>query len=219
MGLGNAGLVGVLKRLGRFGRHVVFVMLGKHFGRREKALGVELALTDHALPFGEEVGQNAAVLHRHGLGRIGDRKLHGHAVAETLDAARLDNAAEAEGTALRGFVSCHLRRREEKDEVFIEGLKRQRNAGADHHDGGADQGQFFGLRIHDLHLQGRLGGTRLAGETGADFCAAGAQRKDFINDAGKKGAVGTPHVVAVAVHVDEFGKRRPVHSLPSSAAF
>ena len=194
-------------------------MLGEHFGGAEDALLVELALGHDALAFGEEVGEDALVLDGNDLGGVGDAEGDGHAVGLALDAAGLDHAAEPERAARRGFLRGHLRGREEEDEVFIECLQGERHAGADGHDGRADEGEFLGLRVHGLHLQRRFGCTGLAGEASADLGAAGAQGKDFVDHGDEQCAVGAPNEVAVAVHVDEVGKTVPVvHSLPSKAA-
>jgi hypothetical protein len=93
-----------LDRVGGLGRHVVLVVLGQHFLRAEDAVAFELALRDHAFAFLEQVGQDAAVFDRDHLGGVGDREAHRHAVGLALDAAGLDQAAQAEGAVLRRLV-------------------------------------------------------------------------------------------------------------------
>ena len=64
----------LLDRVGGFGRHVVLVVLGQHFGGVEHAVGAELALRDHAFAFLEQVGQDAGVGDRDRLARCRSRR-------------------------------------------------------------------------------------------------------------------------------------------------
>ena len=61
---------------------------------REDAVGAERALGDHALALAEQVGQDAAIDHRHRLLEVGDDEAH--LLPVLLHAALLDQAADAQ---------------------------------------------------------------------------------------------------------------------------
>ena len=146
-----------LHRVGRFGRHVVLVVLGEHLARDEHAVGPELALRHDALALAEEVGQDAAIDDRHALRGVGDDELHRDAVGLALDAALLDQPADAEGAALRRFVRRDLRGREEEHQVLLERVQHERRRDAERRDAGGDQRKTLMPRLHWLaHLRPRM---------------------------------------------------------------
>ena len=137
---------GALERLAGLRRHVVLVVLGQHLARVEHAVGAHLALRDHALALLEQVGQDAAVGHGHGLRGVGDDEVHVGAVA--LDAAFLHQAADAERAVQRRLVRGHLRRRIEEHQVALERVEHQRGGHADGGDDAADQRQPLVAGLH-----------------------------------------------------------------------
>ena len=145
VGLLHAGLVSVLKGLGGFRRHVVFVMLGENLARDENALFVQLALSNHSLVFRKKIGKNARVLNVHALCRIRDAEVDRNAVLFARNRTALNHAAEAERASDRRFLRRYLSGREEENEVFIEGLQRHEDAGGENHRGSADQSELLGL--------------------------------------------------------------------------
>ena len=86
--------------------------------RAEHAVGAERALRDHALALLEQVGQDAGVDDRDASARCRSRRSARRPRPLALDAARLDQAADAERAALRRFVRRDLGRREEEHEVL-----------------------------------------------------------------------------------------------------
>ncbi len=136
---------GLLERFGGLGRHVVFIVLGQHFAGDEHAV-LQLALGHHAFALLEQVGQDALVAHRHGLGGVGDDEAHLDAIA--LDRAFLHQPAEAEGAVGRRFLRRDLRRRIEEDQVALEGVEHQRGAHAHRDEHAAGDGQALVTRFH-----------------------------------------------------------------------
>src|SRR3546814_6910378 len=84
-------------------------------------LGIELAVSHHALSLAEQVGQQASIAHMHGVLEVGDVEFGDQPVL--LHAARLDQAADAEALAGRDMLFDHVARAVEEDEVVAEGIQ------------------------------------------------------------------------------------------------
>ena len=69
----------------RFGRHVVFIMLGKHFACHEHTAIIKFSLSDNTLTLLKEVRKNTLVFRRDHSSRISDPESHGHAVGQALN--------------------------------------------------------------------------------------------------------------------------------------
>ena len=109
-------LTGTLQRIGDFGRHVIFIMLGKHIGRGEIAVLAKRSLGDDALPLAEEIGQHAAIGDGYGLHEIGDIETQ-RRISEIFQRALFDKAAKPD--SLAGFdTALHdIARAVEEDDV------------------------------------------------------------------------------------------------------
>src|SRR5512146_1126665 len=142
------GSFGFLQGIGGFGRHVIFVMLGEHLIGVEHVVGFQLALGNHALPLLEQVGKNALVDHRHGLGRIGDVEAHRQTVLLALHAAGLDQPADTETAALRRFLVVNLGRGEIQADVVLQREQHQSNRRCNQRDTRHDEPQSFLPRRH-----------------------------------------------------------------------
>ena len=77
----------LLQRVDHLLRHVFFVVLGQHGIGLEPAAGLERALRDHALPFAEQVRQDALIADRDGAVAVGHFEAHRKLVA-ALQACR-----------------------------------------------------------------------------------------------------------------------------------
>ena len=77
----------LLQRVGDFLRHVVLVVLGQHGVGLEPAAGLERAFGDHALPFAEQVRQDALIADRDSAVAVGHLEAHREIVA-ALQACR-----------------------------------------------------------------------------------------------------------------------------------
>ena len=98
--------------------------------------------TDHLMVTDAGVGDGEF------LRRVGDDELHGEAIGLALQAAVLDQAADAEGLALRRLPCGDLRRREEKHQVALEGVEHQRGGDAEYGKCPADEGEAFMAWFH-----------------------------------------------------------------------
>jgi hypothetical protein len=123
----HAGLAGGLVEARHdLRRHVVLVVLGQYLVGLEHALPVQPAVHDDALPLAEQVGQDADVLHRQAVGTVSDREAHPQATGFALDAAGLDQPADAKARARRHLACGHLGGVVEIQQVFLEGAEHQR---------------------------------------------------------------------------------------------
>jgi len=123
-------------------------VLGQHFGGDESTGFVQFALGDGALAFLEEVGKDALVRYRDVLGGIGNDEGDGDPVGLTLDAAFLDQAADAEQLALRRLAGRHFGRRDVERDIAVEGVEDEGGDDADDGQGAADKGKFLVTGFH-----------------------------------------------------------------------
>ncbi|MNO47738.1 hypothetical protein D3C76_380610 [compost metagenome] len=131
-------------------------MLGQHFIGHHHAVGIELAQGNDALPFAEQVRENAAVSDGHRLAEVGDDKTHVQRVARALQRALLDHATGTDAGIEGRFAIGNLGRGVEQVDVLL-----QRAQGQAH--GDADPGQqaqddektFLSQRIHLLFSRRR----------------------------------------------------------------
>src|SRR5690606_38223082 len=134
-------MAGALEGVGRFGRHVVLVVLGEHLGRGKAAVVVEPSLRDDAAAFLEEVGQDAGVADQDGVVAVRDPEGPADAVAGALETAGLDQPADPE-VALGGRLALgHLRRRDEPGHVAAERIEDQRGSDADRDEASGNPGK------------------------------------------------------------------------------
>ena len=105
----------LLEAVGDLARHVVLVVLGEHAVGLEGAGLVERAFGHHALPFAEQIGQQALIRDRDGVAAVGHREADLQVVA-ARDAAFLHQAAEADARARRDLLLDHVGRRIEEDD-------------------------------------------------------------------------------------------------------
>src|SRR3989338_3580642 len=109
-----------LQCVGGLGRHIVLVVLGQHFFGVHHAIGLDLALRNHALAFLEQVRQDAFEYYRDAFMLVGDHKIHRQTIHLALHAAFLDQAADAEAASVRGFIVKHLGRGEIQADILVQ---------------------------------------------------------------------------------------------------
>ena len=119
---------GLFQGVDDFLRHVALVMLGEHGVGIEDAARLELAFGHHALPFAEQVGHDALIAHRDVVLAVGHFEADAQIVA-ALDAAGLDQSADANARAGREMLFGHVGRRIEKDDEIAHRAEHQ--AGGD----------------------------------------------------------------------------------------
>src|SRR3546814_2216704 len=112
-----ARVSGLLQRRGNLRRHIVFVVLGEHLGSRERAVGAERSLHDHALPLAEQVGQNTGIVDGHGAGGVGHAEADAGGARVALDAAGFDEATPPDALAGCDLLRPQFGGREEEDAV------------------------------------------------------------------------------------------------------
>ena len=130
----------LLQGVGDLLRHVGLVVLGEHAVGPERAGRVEGALGDHALPFAEEIGQQALIGDRDGALAVGDVEADGEAVA-ALHAAFLHQPADADARPRLDLLLDHVGRRVEEDDGFPERAEHQSDRERKHAERGTDQGR------------------------------------------------------------------------------
>ena len=109
----------VLERTRDFGRHVFLVVLGEDFIGDERAV-LQAAMRDHALPFAEQVRQDARIFHAHRVFEVRDQEFDVERAGGLLDAALLDHAARGGSVRRPGLRRGDLRRIEEEHHVGCE---------------------------------------------------------------------------------------------------
>ncbi len=171
----------LLQRVGDLARHIGLVMLGEHGIGAEPARPLEHAFGDNALPFAEEIGQQAGIAdHCPGLAIC-----HGEAdalVGTTLDRTGLDQAAEAQACAGREALLDDLGRAIEEDDRIPQrigdeaGRKTKNDAGrGDHHEATLLAGEALARR--------RGGDTGLDGHRDASCRPSSLRRPSRADDA------------------------------------
>ena len=109
----------LLETVGDLARHVILVVLGEHAVGLEGAGLIERAFGHHALPFAEQIGQQALIRDRDGVAAVG----HGKADLQVLaagDAAFLHQPAETNARAGRDLLLDHVGRRIEEDDRILQ---------------------------------------------------------------------------------------------------
>src|SRR5581483_3584904 len=86
-------------------------------------------------------------------------ELHAHAVREALQAARLHQAADAEGAPVRHLVRGDLRRGEKEHQVLAEGAEDEGGGDRQGREAAGDHGEALVPRLHRV-----LGSWRSASE-------------------------------------------------------
>src|SRR6185295_4260590 len=143
-------------------RHVVGIVLGKHLGSVEAAVGRQRSLRDDAFALLEQVGKEARVADRYRARGIGHTEVNGQAVAVAGETACLDHAADAKRAAARRFVRSNLRRGEEEHEIGLERVEHQRSGDAEQREPARDPAE---AARPGLHCEGsRPPATRRAAE-------------------------------------------------------
>ena len=79
---------------------------------------------------------------------VGHAEMHRQAVVFALDAARLDQAADAECLAARRFVGEHLGGAEEEHEIALERVQHQGGGNAQRGQAGGDDRHAFMSGFH-----------------------------------------------------------------------
>src|SRR5664279_2647328 len=107
----------------------------------------QLALRDHALPFAEQVGHDALVAYADVALAVGHFETHAHIVA-ALQAARLDQPADADAGACRHMLFCDIGRRIEEHDGPAERVEHKPNRERQNANAPADQNQASLLAGH-----------------------------------------------------------------------
>ena len=134
------GMARLLQRVGGLGRHVVLVVLGEHLARLERcrrASSRPCATTP--LPSWKRSGRMPVKTTGIVLRGVGHAEAHGERVLVAHDAARLDQAADAEG-AVAAAPRCAATwlGREEEHEVRLERVQHERRGHAERGEAGDD---------------------------------------------------------------------------------
>src|ERR1700722_422008 len=129
-----------LQGLDDLARHVILVVLGEHGVGRKGAPRLDMALGDHALPFAEQVGHDAAVADQNVLVAVGHLEAELQIVA-ALQAAHLHHAAEAHALAWRGLVLGDIGRRIEEHDRVAQRTEHQRYREGEHAETRSDQNE------------------------------------------------------------------------------
>ena len=155
-------VAGPLQRVGHFLGHVGLVVLGQHFGGAERAVRLQRAQRHHALPFAEQIGQDAGIADRDGGGAIGDAEAHRRAcaLADMLDAAGLDQPAEPEGAAVMRRLGGQVGGGEEEHHVVAERRQHQRRGGTQAEAAGKKQNKAAVLAGHQRFALGSMAASR-----------------------------------------------------------
>src|SRR3954469_24783204 len=119
-------LVGPLHCIGRFGRHIVFIVLGEYFRSGKDAVSAELALCDDTFSFLEQIRKDTGKRNRHTLRRISNDETHDDAIGLTLDAAFFNQPSDAEIAALRRLMRRDLRGGEKEHQIAAKGIQHHR---------------------------------------------------------------------------------------------
>ncbi|ABV11735.1 hypothetical protein CKO_00580 [Citrobacter koseri ATCC BAA-895] len=85
-----------LHRFFNFRRGIVFIMFGEHLFRLHMVFLAQLPLHHHALPFAEQIRQNAFVRHIHHAFGVVDAEIHFQRIRVALHASGHDHAADAQ---------------------------------------------------------------------------------------------------------------------------
>ena len=137
----------LLQRVGDFLRHVGLVMLGKHGVSLEHTGGIERALGDDALPFAEQIRQDALIGDRQLGAAIRNLERHREIVA-ALQRARLDQAAEPEALARADMLLGHHGRRREEHDGIAQRIQHQPGCDREHEQRPTDDRQTPLLACH-----------------------------------------------------------------------
>src|SRR5258705_1297663 len=115
-------MTGTFDRVDHFRRHIFFIVLGEHFARREGAVLTSRPERHDSLTFPEQIGQDARVIHRNGILAVGDDEMDLKA-GVALDAALLDQSADAENHAGRHGLGDEIAWAPEELRVLAERIK------------------------------------------------------------------------------------------------
>src|SRR5207249_8131498 len=102
------------------------VVLREHEIRMKDSVGADLALSDTAAAFFEQIGQDPVVDDRNTVDGIGDGEVRGQSVCGTSKAAAFDEAAETEASCNGRVAGDDLRRTEEENQILVERAEHQR---------------------------------------------------------------------------------------------
>jgi hypothetical protein len=128
-------------------RHVGLVVLGEHGIGLEHAIGVERAFGNDALPFAEQIRQNALISHRQRCVSIGHFKLHLKLLAAHQRSLAHQTAETETLAGLDVLFGDHSGRREEHDGV-AQRIEHERSRDREHRERSPDQRQSPLLARH-----------------------------------------------------------------------
>lgn len=133
----------VLQPVGNFLRHVVLVVFGKHaVGHETVGRGIEHAFGHHALPFAEEIGQDAGIADRHSRFAVRHREAHRAALA-ALDRPFRHQPAKADTRAGVDGRFFQIGRHVEIGDGLAEGEHDQQHGRHDEAHAAADDRESF----------------------------------------------------------------------------
>src|SRR5690606_6897980 len=147
------------------------------FFRLETVSRYQLAIGDNALPFTEQVGKNAVVIHGKGTLAIGNCKADIEGLVVTLDGARHHQAADAHIGTHWCITIDHLVRRIEQVDVLFQGKQQQSDCRTERDQYSEDNQQtLFSDRIHSVPLSSAWRRARRFTSSRALRCATTANR-------------------------------------------
>ena len=124
-------------------------MLGQHGIGTEHAGLIEGAFRHDALPFAEQVRQQALIGDRHSVVAVGHLKLHLHVIG-ALQTARRDKPAKPDARAGGDLFLRHVGRRIEEDNGFTQRAQHQADGERKHAEADSNQGEAALAARHQL---------------------------------------------------------------------
>src|SRR6516225_5215658 len=137
----------LLQSIGDVLRHIGLVVLGEHAVGPKCTSRIEGAFGDHALPFAEEIRQQALIGDRDCTLAVGHLETDGKAVTAP-NAALLHQAANADTRPRFDVFFNHVGRRIEEDDGLPERTEHQSHRERDHAERGTDEGEASLLAGH-----------------------------------------------------------------------
>ena len=135
--------------------HVALVMLGEHAVGLEFAVRLQLPVDDDALPFAEEVRQQAGVGDVEILRAVGDGE--GDILAALDDAAFLHQPADAQPRVRGHLLLSEFGGRVEEDDIVAQREQHQPGGDAERREGADDKCQSLAFARHVLRRFGPRG--------------------------------------------------------------
>src|SRR5215831_19979612 len=134
--------------LGRFGRHVVLVMLGHNLVCVKHAVRTNLTLGHTPAPFLKKVGENPFIDYGNRIRSVGHGEMNREPVVIALESAILHQSADTKRAPDRRFLRSDLRGTKEENEIVLKSGEHQPGRQAQRCQTTPDKNESFMTTFH-----------------------------------------------------------------------